>query len=90
MKPSSFMDADGDAARDADGDVDGNAVGDAAGGVSVRKCWSLLESCPQLWVCEPSPPPPASTKHTYIHQLLKFSFFCTNRVLVLNGRARSV
>lgn len=71
MKPSSFMDADGDAARDADGDVDGNAVGDAAGGVSVRKCWSLLESCPQLWVCEPSP---ASTKHTYI-SCLRFLLF---------------
>lgn len=29
MKPSSFMGADGDAARDADGDVDGDADGDA-------------------------------------------------------------
>lgn len=33
MKPSSFMGADGDAARDADGDADGNAVRDTVGGV---------------------------------------------------------
>lgn len=40
MKPSSFMDADGDAASDADGDADGNVVGDpVGGGVSVREYW---------------------------------------------------
>lgn len=68
MKPSSFMDADGDAARDADGDVDGNAVGDPVGGVSVRKYWSLLESYPQLWVCKlsPLPPPPPPNIHTSV------------------------
>lgn len=60
--------------------------GSTDGDVSVRKCWSLLESCPQLWVCEPPPTPPPPN----IHQLLKFSSFGTNRVLVLNGRARSV
>lgn len=36
-------------------------------------------------VSRPPPPPPPN-----IHQLLKFSSFGTNRVLVLNGRARSV